>query len=385
MTINGQLHILVEDNSIWSEEFKQIRYFSKIIVKGTTTKDLDLEEVIPIRFNGEHKTLNRWKEISEINVLHMSDDAYLTISVLPFSVTSVLDEINLAVPAEGKGRKSFMKIEQENFGSCLVCESYLEYDEEYVRRGNEEKRKDYQIELRDKDNANVTVNGFMILPNSPYVFCVDDHNFYVYNRYLPYPDISSMKDESADCRIELTLEDHDWVYVRGESANIITRIIDLYSVPSTFRWGITLPDGQYYRVGKDGSYWDPNEITGWIDNDYYEENGWKEQVLPVELLENGEYTLELEARYKDEDTGDVFTRTTKLLLYVPSIQPETQLSLPASLIEAQDLAMDDESILWLYNGTSIYRTNLFYDYFMVDYVKNKVWLREQYNKVRVVK
>jgi hypothetical protein len=385
MPIEGQLYFILEDNSIWSEEFKDIKYFSKAIIKGRTTKGLDLEEVVPIRFGDTYKTINRWKSISEIEILHVSEDAYITASVLPYYVTSILDPINLAMPIEGKGRRAYAKLEQESFGSVLAYESYLEYDEEYVRRGHDQKRNDYQIELLDKDNNNVNLNGFMIVPDSNYIYAIDDYTFYVYNRLLPFPSMSGMIDESADCRIELTLEDHDWVYKRGEIANVTTRIIDLYSVPANFRWGITLPDGTYYRVGKDGSFWNPEEVDGWIDNEYYENNAWKEQVIPVDINMTGEYILELEARYKDEDTGKIFTRITKLLIYAPSIVPETQIPLPPSLYNCQNLEFDDKGILWLYNGTSIYRTNLFFDYFMIDYIKNKVWLREQYNEVRVVK
>lgn len=383
--LHGPAHILLEDNEVWHEEFRDINYFSKIIIRGRSTKGIDVEEVIPLRFNGEYETLNRWESITEVEVLHMSEDAYITIASLPFMVETPLDKINLAVPVEGRGRRAYAKLEEEFFGSVLVYESYLEYDEEFVRRGHVQKRKDYQIELLDENGENVNLNGFMLVENTPFIYAIDNDTFYVYNRLLPFPDISSMVDESADCRIELTLEDHDWVYVRGETANITTRIIDLYSVPTSFRWGITLPDGTYYRLGKDGSFWDPNSVTGWIENEYYPDNAWREQTMSVDIIQPGQYTLELEARYNDEDTGEVVTRLTKLLLYVPVIEPETQIALPATLHNCQDLAIDDDNILWLYNGTSIYRTNLFFDYFMIDYEKSNVWLREQYNEVRVVK
>lgn len=385
MPVEGQVHIILEDNTIWYEEFRDTNYFSKIILKGKTIKGIIVEEVIPLRFNGYHKSFNRWQEITDIEVLHLSEDAYITISALPLNIESVFDSINLSVPIEGKGRKAFIKLEQESFGTILVSESYLEYDEEYIRRGHDDKRKDYQIELLDENEENVVLNGFLLKPNSPYIYAIDNQNFYVYNRLLPFPDISSMIDESADCRIELTIEDHDWIYVRGETANITTRIIDLYSIPSSFRWGITLPNGSYYRVGQDGSYWDSDTVTGWIENEYFSENAWREQKLPVEITETGEYILELEARYVNEDTEEVITRTTKLLIYCPAIEPEVQLPLPSSLYNCQGLALDDNYTLWLYNGTSIFRTNLLHDYFMIDYDRKKIWLREQYNEVKVVK
>lgn len=385
VVLEGFLYIYLEDNNIWFEEFKDIRYFSKIYIKGTTRKGTETTEVIPMRYNGIYKTLNQWKSISSVFISHLSEDAYITISCLPFMEDPVFDSMNLAVPVEGEGRRSFFRIEDSFFGSTLVSESYLEYDEEYVRRGHTEKRTDYQIELLDKDGYNVNINGFMIKPYTRYIYAIDNYKFYVYDRYLPYPDVSGMTGESADTRMNLTLEDHDWIYIRGETANVTTRIIDLYSIPIVFRWGLTDPAGNQYRVGKDGSLWDINATEGWIDNTLYSSNSWQEQTVPFSLNESGEYVVELEARYVDDETGEVFHRKTKLLLYVPAIEPEVQLPLPVALRNCQDLSLDTDNILWFYNGTSIIRASLFHDYFVVDYERKRIWMNEQYNEIRVVK
>jgi hypothetical protein len=214
------------------------------------------------------------------------------------------------------------------------------------------------------------------------LYAIDDYYFYAYDRRLPYPDVSNIKDETADCRIELTLPGHDWVYMRGETATVTTRTVDVLAIPTVFRWSVTVPDGTKYRVASDGTYYD-EDTDSWITNDLSDQNKWEEQIMEFSIDQTGEYVVEFDATYRDPD-GEVVDRNAKLLLYVPAIQPEVQIALPESLRGCQQLAIDSDNRLWFYNGTSIYLAERFYDYFMVDYAYKMIYLREQYNEVRMV-
>ena len=381
MPIEGHLYITIRGNTIWEREFRNQLYFSKISINGTTRKGTTATEVIPLRLNGTVKTINQWKSITKVFVSHLADDAQLTVSALPFAETEPVDSMNLAVPVEGGDRSQFVSLGTRSFGSTLVAQSYITEDLDFVRKGIEDKRIDHELELLDEDGNNVSLNGFMMKPNTQLVYGIDDYYFYVYDRRVPYPDVSGMIGESADCRIELIISDFQWIQTRGSTVTVHTRTVDVLAIPLVTRWAITVPDGSRYRVGIDGSYW-PEDTEGWVVNEFSDQSKWREKSVDFVLNQTGEYIIEFEARY-DED-AEIIYRTAKLMLYVPAIQPQTQLALPSSLRGCQDLAMDSNGELWFYNGTSIFKVDLFHDYFAVDYETKDIWLREQYNEVRVV-
>lgn len=382
LVLEGHLYITIENNTIWQREFKDQLYFSKAVIKGTTRKGTELEETVPLRLNGTFQTINQWKSVSDIQILHVADDADITISCLPFAEDPVLDPMNLAVPVEGGDRIQFVKLVSESFGSTLVGESFVNEELEFVRLGADAKRQDYVLELLDQSGNNVSANGFMLKPHSQMVYVIDNQYFYVYDRRVPYPDVSSLAEESADCRMEITVPDSKWIYTKNDVATVTTRTVDLYSIPTRFRWAVTVPDGTKYRVGADGSYW-PEDTVGWISNDFYSEGSWQEQMLDFTLDQRGQYVVELEVQYIDDETSEVLSRIAKIILYVPYITPETQIALPTSLRNCIDIAIDSDGVVWLYNGTSIYRAGIYHDYFAVDYQRNYVWTKEQYTSVKV--
>jgi hypothetical protein len=380
--INGHLYVTIKDNYIWQREFKNQLYFSKITITGTSRKGTEITEVVPLRINATFQTINQWKSISEVYISHISDDAKITVSCLPLAEDPVLDPLNLFVPVEGGDRIQFISIEDESFGSLLIAKSFINDDLDIVRLGTYEMRENYCLELLDENGSNISANGFMLKPNSQLFYVIDNYYFYVYDRRLPYPAVSGMIGESPDCRIELTLVDSDWIYKRNEIATVTTRTVDLWAIPTRFRWSITVPNGTTYRVGFDGSYWDEN-TPGWISNIWIDEGKWLEQILDFTLDQIGVYIISFDAEYQEEDKS-ITSRTSKLLLYVPAIQPEVQIPLPESLRFCRQLSQDSDGLLWLYNGTSIFRTKLFYDYFAVDYEKKYIWLHEQYNNIRIL-
>ena len=380
LVIEGNLFITLADNSIWSSRYNDILYFSKITITGTTRKGTEETETIPLRYNGTFKTVNQWKEITEIFVNHISPDAKITVSCLPIAESPVVDTWNVSIPSEGGDRLQFLKLESQSWGSSFVGESYLNTDLELVRMGIDDVRRDFIIELLDENGNNISANDFLLKPFSDLMYVIDDNNLYVYDRNIPYPDLSKIVDQSPDVRMALTTDDNQWIYMRGETATIITRIMDVGNIPVSYRWLLTTPDGTQYRIGEDNSLWSISE-TGWIGNT--DTTTWNEKKIEILLDDVGTYTLEMEARYQGED--EVYTdRKSKLVLLVPVIQPEVQFVLPAELIGCQKISMDTDGIIWFYNGTSILKMNLFHDYFVVDYLKRNLWLNEEYSKIRVV-
>jgi hypothetical protein len=291
----------------------------------------------------------------------------------------ILDTRNISVPAEGGERDQYLKLGTENFGSTLIAESYISPDMDTIRLGLDAKRIDYKMELLDENGNNVNINGFLLKPFSDWIYAISDTHFYIYDRRLPYPNVSLLREETPDVRI--SLQSDNWIYTRGETSTVHTWTIDALSIPTAFRWTITEPSGTEYRVGIDGSYW-PTTEEGWIANPNPYNGTWTEQSMDFLLDQAGEYIIRFDVKYLNEEEI-LIEETTKMLLFVPAIRPEVQLALPNDLLNCQNLFLDSDANLWLYNGTSIIKAMLYYDYFLVDYQRKTIWLKENYPSIRV--
>ena len=73
----------------------------------------------------------------------------------------------------------------------------------------------------------------------------------------------------------------------------------------------------------------------------------------------------------------------KSIFYSPSIIPEIELEIPENLINIEDMSFDSDGNLWLQSENNIMLLNIFYDYFLADYSRNILWLKENYSSVRI--
>ena len=383
LPIEGPLYITLSDNHIWEEQFKNTIYYSKIHLKGTGLLGEPIEEVVPLRINWTIKTRSSWKTLDEVFIAHLSEEAIISVSSLPFAEEEVLNSREVAIDSNGIEQYQFYQLGSYYWGSTFVGKRFLAGEMDQIRLGLDTKTVNMEIELLDQNGQNITANAFVFKPWTNYVYVTDDNNFYVYDYSLPFPDVEEMRNETGDSRLGILFTDNKWLYIRDDVVNIYTRILDLASIPVSTRWMITYPDGTQYRLGLDGSLWS-TAVDGWMVNDNWSDGEWTEQKLEFSgLSQNGTYTIELEAKYIEED-GEFVYRKTKEIIFVPSIMPETQFPLPVDLRSPRKIGLDEEENLWFYNGTSLLKAKLFHDYFMVDYDKKEIWLREQYPLVRVV-
>lgn len=382
LPIEGPLYVTLKNNTVWEEEFRGIVYRSKIHLKGTDLLGEEIEEVFPLRMNCTYKTRNSWKTLDEVFVLYLSDSATISIASLPFDEEEILNSRNVAIDNNGIEQYQFYMLEEKSFGSVLTGKRFLAGSLDQVRMGLSSKTTNLEIELLDEEGVNIHANAIAFWPWTNYMYVVDDNYLYIYDYSVPFPDVQNMRNDTGDNRMSIVFQDNKWIYTRDDSAYFYTRISDLASIPISNRWTITYPDGSQYRLGLDGSLW-PSSVGGWITNADYEDEGWKEQKIPFSsFTQTGSYVIEFEGKYMEED-GTVSYKTTKELVSVPAIVPETQILLPVELRNPRNIGVDEEGSLWFYNGTSLLLSAIYYDYFMVDYNKKTVWLREQYPLVRI--
>jgi hypothetical protein len=379
LTLEGHLYISLFNNTIWEESYGNKKYFSKIYIKGITRKGTEVTEIVPLRWNGTFKTVNQWKSVEDIFVSHIDSEAYIAVDVFPWHSDGILDKRNLNVNEIKEEKYRFYNIKEHSFGHTLITESFTNADFDIIRLGIDTKDIQYEIELRDSEDNNVSLDSFTICPNTDLLFGLNNNKFFVYNTKLKYPDISKLEGESPDVYMDLYTE--KWILARNETAEIKTRLLKFDRIPLKYKWSIETPNGQQYNLDADGNFWPASKDT-WIFNDAYSNDEWNEQILEFNVSQNGTYVITIECFYEDENYN-TNTLSTKHIFYVPKIQPEIELDMPISLSNIEDMAFDSDGNLWLLSDSDIMLLNIYYDYFLADFGRNILWLKENYSSVRI--
>jgi hypothetical protein len=383
--VKGHLYITIRNNSTWEYRAKDKIYYPKVFIRGVTRKGVELEEAVPLRYNGTFKTINQWESVSEVFVSYLDETADITIETFPFDRDTQLDTSNLVVPASGAESWRFVRLGTKLWGSTLVSEGFTTSSFDIIRKGFDTLDYEYEIELHDSSSQPITLTSAVLKPNTDYIFAIDNANLYVYNTKLPYPDLTVLDSEHVDTKMDLYSD--RWIYARDDVVTIKTHILDVSTVPYEVRWHIKDPDGQEYYILSDGTkiLTSNTSVNAWISNQNWDSGFWKDIDTEILVNQTGVHVVTLESYYVDaNDQSNNTTLTTKFVFYVPVATPEVVLSLPTELQNCTDLGFDSDGKLWFSKTNEILLSNVFYDYFIVDYEMNTVWLRENYSSVRVV-
>lgn len=384
MAVESHLYITIRNNTTWEYRATNKIYYPKVFIRGITRKGTELQEAIPLRYNGTFKTINQWKSVSEVFVSYVDDDAEITVEGLPFDRDTQLDTQNLIVPASGIESWRFVRLGSNVYGSLLVSEGFTVSSFDVIRKGFDTLDYEYQLELQDESGNQLTLTALALMPNTDLMVAIDDDNLYVYNTKLPYPDLTVLDSEHPDTKMDIWSD--RWIYSRGDIVTMHTDILDVSVVPYKVRWSILEPDGNMYYVLSDGTKISTSSsVNAWIDNTLWEFGRWNEISLELLVTQTGTHVITLESFYADsKNQGNDYTLTTKFVYYVPVSRPEIVIPLPPALQQSIDLTFDSDNNLWFHKDGNILLGNLYYDYFLADYERNTVWLRENYSSVRVV-
>jgi hypothetical protein len=382
LPIHGHLYVSIWGNTTWEYRGRNRIYYPKVYIRGTTRKGTDIEEAVPIRYNGTFKTINQWKSIEEVFVSYLDATAEISVAVMPFDRETQLDTRNILVPTTGSESWRFVRLEDAGWGSLLVSEGFTTSSFDDVRMGVDTLDYEYKIELHNAAGDPVVLTAMALKPNTDYFYAVDANNLYVYTAKLPYPDLTILERESPDTKMDLYSD--RWIYSFGDTATIKTDILDVSTVPWRIRWTLQEPDGQKYYLKADSSKW-PTTIDAWIDNEQWETGLWIERMIELQVEQTGVYILTLECLYSDVSKPyNDYTLTTRFLFYVPVLEPEVVLPLPVELRNATHIAFDSDDRLWFKVSGDLYAANIYHDYFLADYERKTIWLREDYTSARVV-
>jgi hypothetical protein len=381
LPFSSHLYVTLKNNTSWETRTTSKIYYPKCYITGLTRKGTEETEAVPLRYNGTFKTINEWQEVTSVFVSYLDAAATIAIDVFPFNRESYLDLRNICVPNNASEKIQFTKLNDRTWGSSFVVESFTVSDMDVVRTVDlTEKESLYELELLDETDNNVTLADFIHRPNSRFIYAIDSTTFYVYDTSLQYPSGVNLEGESPETKINLVSD--QWVVARDEEATIKTQNRDLANPPYRVRWTVLTPSGTEYYMGLDGSLWSTT-TDAWVDNDSWSEGRFTEQQIEFALTENGDYVVTLEADYIDESTKETTTLKTKFLFTCPAINPEVQFDLPLEMTGATNIGIDSDQNIWVLNYNGIHKLDLFFDYFLVDYENNRIWLKEEYSSVRV--
>ena len=381
-SVPGRAKITIDNNTNWDLNIGDTTFYAKVFIKGITRQSTKITESIPIKYNGTFKTIHQWDSIEKVWASYMDPSASITVEILEFEQNFLLDVKNIIVPNTSVEAFRFMRLKEESWGSALLTEGFTEANIRNIQMGFNAKDTEYEIELLNDAGDNVSLNGMTINDNFPWVLCIDDDNLYVYNPDLPYPDVTKLTPESTNTKMDLYSD--KWNYARDETATVSTKTLDISTPPYSIRWTLEEPNGSKWYLGVDGSKW-PLTTEAWIDNKGWDKGDWKEQHMDLVLDQKGTYILSIECMYSSSvNVQSHYTLTTRHLLYTPSIIPEITLELPTNLKESDGISFDDDGNVWLRKNNNVQKLNLFFDYFLTDYLKKAIMFRENYSSVRVV-
>jgi hypothetical protein len=376
-TIPGHLYITISGNTNWQVEVADKFFYNKIYITGTTRKGVKHTEAIPIRYNSTFRTNYEWLEIEKIYGSYFSDEAKITVE--SFNTNSFLDTRNIFVSSNGTEKQQYLNLATRTFGSSFIAEVFTANSFDNIRLGMEGKEPVYELELLDSNQLNVELSSFVPYPNTDLIYAIDDMKLYVYDIKLPYNSCKELA-SSAEARFDLYIDKH--FISKDDSIKIKTRNLSVNRPPYATRWILTDPNDNKYFVQLDGTLI-PFLDTLWHENLEYSGVKWMEQEVELSFDTNGLYIITFEARYVDEETLDSVSLETKTFVFVPTIIPEEEFNLPVALRYSDRIVMDSNNKIWLLKDDVLYNLETYYDYFLVDYESNKIWLRENYSSVRV--
>lgn len=382
IVVDGHLYITVSNNKTWRHEFQEYIYYPKVRITGITRKRTEVTEEVPIQQNGTFKTINQWSSVSKIETYYLDDSTYVTVESFPFNADYMLDLNNIYISNNDQEMFQYFKIERNtnnNNNFDLICYIDTIEDLDMAQALNFPKDAIYNIQLSDiskfEPNLSSTMSPF---PNLIYI--LGNAYFFVYDLRLPLPDCTKITEDQPESNIDIYAD--KWVAKYGETVKFSTRLLDHSNPPFRFRIKIEDDNGESW-LGLDGNRYSTVSTDGWIQNEKWEINEWEDKIFSFEIEAYEETIITFEGLYSDETLKNTYTKKSQFLFFSPSFDNEQRLTLPFTLRGADNIGQDSDGNLWFHYSGTIKKATLHYDYFLVDYDKKRIWVREEYDELKV--
>jgi hypothetical protein len=376
---------------------KRRQPFSFIALTGTTERELEEVEFIPIPYNGVFTTVKIWQELTSVEYWGLSpDSATIQIEPFAFNVSREVDKYQLYVDPFTE------KLLYHTLGSKVLNISGPYYSTlkhltviantlNELYSGQDTLQTIREIELLYNGN-NLVLNDMAIQPFTNRIFAIDDEYLYIFSPSSDLPDFKDMQDRTEGPSMIIETDFID--YIRGETISMAPYWKKATTRIFWNRWSVTKPDGVKRYVDFDGSE-STNAENVKIFNELYSELAFGPFVSANDSLgskyeidyiftEYGTYKFALETMYADGTLEKDI-----LPVRVHHKNADTRLRLPSRVRGASGIAFDSNQKLWLLKQRSgmntAHRVRLAVDNMFIDFENKAVYLHEEYDSVTVYK
>ena len=233
-------------------------------------------------------------------------------------------------------------------------------------------------ELLTSGGANITAMDLTVEPYSSNLWLVDDHNLYLFDANIPYPDTSLLDKKQMDA--SSVIETNKRSFVRGETLELDF----LWARPSTgmvsHRAWVKKPDGTLKSLENGIEVPYHADRTSWV---YGEPT--RKAIRPAEfymLDQLGNYVYTLEVSYTDGSTS-VDQRIAAVYYQKPKASFDlTTIGINNPIV---GIDIDYRNRLWVLDdvGTK-YQIGLHKDSMIIDFDNKIIYFREMYDRVKVI-
>lgn len=350
-------------------------------IDGTTRAGVYLTEEMPFIHDDTQKTFNEFYSVSGIRVYGVDDpdEAFLWVNTSDYNNNHRKVAYQLDNSVDGDSIPYFWTL----FTSDTLSLSMLgleKYDLDPVdvrMAGFVDRHSVVDIELLDEHSQSIYALDLATEPHSNRIWVISSDTLYCYEADIPYPDLSSLTEKTygAACRIEV-----DNYYV-GRGEDVVVNYVWRRPAIGLLRhrvW-VEYPDGNKYSI-----------IDGSVTTYTTGEDSWNygepySRVLrasdTITLSQRGSYIFSIEATYIDDTTS-----IDQRIVMVPYKVPLKEYSLSSLGIyrPAAGIDIDSENKIWIRNDqTGQHELVPHWDIMLIDYSGKVIYLREDYDRVRV--
>jgi hypothetical protein len=378
--IGGTKYLSIDDKGLLQR--------ASIIITGITRQDILKSETLIFLHDDIQPTKTEWKSISKIEIFNIEPSSVIVrVYAHQFGRTQTpqlfppKDFYNLASSEESKqDMDTFYDIGSNTAGNNTLQVKTWELDDIRIRLngfvGLDVIR---SFELRDMSNAAITTaKDIAIQPFSNNVWIVDNTKLYLFDNKLSLPNMSTLNTKVIGAMS--IMKPNTYHITPGDSVDIEYYWQRQISEVARHRTWVMFPDGSLHSAlaGSFSSY----NANAWVTN-----NNTQRYLRGTEtytLSTAGDYNFYLETVYangvKEIDQRIISADTKKA-----SAEFSFSSIVPGGILSGIDF--DSDNNMWiLVNTSNVYtklKVILSYDTMMIDYQNKIIYLRDQYDQIKV--